>query len=378
MKLSNKYVIVLAFLLLVAGCGDDAATDATVGSSATGATVAPAETTPEAGRWVTAAEGDTITTDDGGFSIEIAPGSLSEDTRIVIRQRDDAEIPIEFTEAGLILPVFSMEPDGLTFLHPVEVSMRLDPAALAVTATNDDTPVLIVYSSDGTAELVADQVVTTADDGTIIITGHISHFSNMAAVPAANAYLINISMGQGAGYDPEMLALFGTTTSTSTTTAPTTTTTSTSTTTAPTTTTTSTSTTTAPTTTTTSTSTTTAPTTTTTTTSTTTAPTTTTMPSPVAILDYRELCYSGGGDPSLDVLFTSEAASGASGTLVLVGSATGTVQGTTVSSSGYLSFGFTIVGNGETVTVVSLTVGGVEYTTNWGTFVTPTAEQAGC
>jgi len=98
----------------------------------------------------------------------------------------------------------------------------------------------------------------------------------------------------------------------------------------------------------------------------------------VAILDYRELCYSGGGDPSLDVLFTSEAASGASGTLVLVGSATGTVQGTTVSSSGYLSFGFTIMGNGETVTVVSLTVGGVEYTTNWGTFVTPTAEQAGC
>ena len=98
---------------------------------------------------------------------------------------------------------------------------------------------------------------------------------------------------------------------------------------------------------------------------------------------YRTVCYlPANGGPYMEVLFnTSPAATpGASGSMVMSSdvAGNGAPDATTVGGGGELYFVVYGVQPGWTMSVSSLSVDGVAYTHDFGSYVTPTAAEAGC
>jgi hypothetical protein len=108
------------------------------------------------------------------------------------------------------------------------------------------------------------------------------------------------------------------------------------------------------------------------------ATTTTTMP-PIATVQERFVCYA---EPYLYVLFdtTPVAVTGTDAVMVLNADPVGQGEPDTVAveDGGALYFAVYGVEPGWTISVVSLVVDGVEYTTDFGFYQTPTNEEAGC
>ncbi|MGD8760061.1 MAG: hypothetical protein PVJ07_07390, partial [Anaerolineales bacterium] len=90
------------------------------------------DTSKEAAATIEAASGGSLTSQDGSLTLEIPPGALSEDTEISLRPVSAEDLPEELTELAGGRGGYLLEPDGLTFQEPVEVSLQIDAEDLTV------------------------------------------------------------------------------------------------------------------------------------------------------------------------------------------------------------------------------------------------------
>ena len=119
--------LALVTLVLLLSCGDDdpAGPPDDGGNNNNPEPQATAPGTPNgpASNLTIGAAGGTLASDDGNFSIDIPAGALSSDTEIIIQ-------PITNTAWGGVGNGYRLEPDGLTFAIPVELTFDVAPETL--------------------------------------------------------------------------------------------------------------------------------------------------------------------------------------------------------------------------------------------------------
>jgi len=167
----GSWLGLLALVVGLAGCGCP--------GSAPEETVTPEVKAISLQEQVRAVEGGTITSTDGRVSLEIPAGALPEDTEVSINEVSEDE----WTEAIKDLepegPVLRLEPDGVEFSEPVTVTLQVDPSEFAGTESEDGIPAyaLISVNKDGEQEYVDDTETHVHSDGSITVSGKLSHFS---------------------------------------------------------------------------------------------------------------------------------------------------------------------------------------------------------
>lgn len=124
-------------------------------------------------------EGGEITSADGRLTITFPPGALSEDTEITIRKINTEDLPPEFD--GLDVDIaYSLEPDGIEFNFPVTASFLTDEAPVQDDGSLSSEGALLLTSSSGVAEVIENlTLISDADENTTIISGELSHFSDL-------------------------------------------------------------------------------------------------------------------------------------------------------------------------------------------------------
>jgi len=162
-----SYLIVAGILLAIAGCV----------SSCSGE-----EGTILIKENVKAEQGGTVTTDDGNLSLEIPPGALPEDTDIIIDQVNEDEWPKAIRDLEPEGQVIRLEPDGLEFNEPVGVSIKLTSEETTDIKNEEGISEYTAYTlmsvgEDGEPEYLEETETHVFDDGSIAVSGQLSHFS---------------------------------------------------------------------------------------------------------------------------------------------------------------------------------------------------------
>lgn len=154
---------ILAVLSLLAGCGSSASTS--------GDTISIR-------KQVKAEEGSTLTGNNNRVTLEIAPGALSEDTRISINEVDENDWSDAIKDLEPEGEVLRLEPDGLEFDKPVTITLHLDANELS-DIESGEIPVytLVSVSKDGTQEYLDDVETRISGDGSVEVNAKLSHFS---------------------------------------------------------------------------------------------------------------------------------------------------------------------------------------------------------
>jgi hypothetical protein len=75
---------------------------------------------------LSAAEGGAVASEDGGLTLTVPPGALTEDTTITVERLDQADWPAEIAENPPIGGVYAVGPEGTTFSTPVTFSWAFD------------------------------------------------------------------------------------------------------------------------------------------------------------------------------------------------------------------------------------------------------------
>ncbi len=131
---------------------------------------------------IDAESGGTVTSPDGRLVIQVPPGALTADTTISISIVPVEELRAEVRDLDeLVLPVYRLEPAGLTFTQPVTITRRT-PRADVPSAASGVPSVLGVLepAGGGDAEWFGD--MTHAVDGNdVVSTGTTTHFSTAYA-----------------------------------------------------------------------------------------------------------------------------------------------------------------------------------------------------
>jgi len=149
------------------------------------------------GSYIIGADGGTIDTDDGVLSVEFPANALTQDTEISITQVGRFE-PVDIRigdgpGVGNTIAEYDFQPDGLTFLVPVTVTMAVDVTEL--NQNQRDRLNMYLYTdtdADGTLDtfipLSPEQIesITTTEnlDGTVVMTFviQLEHFSTYAVI----------------------------------------------------------------------------------------------------------------------------------------------------------------------------------------------------
>lgn len=186
-------------VLVAAACGGGTAETSTTGS--TGApTTSLADTTT-----TTVPEGFTVTSEDGDVTIEVPFEAMAVDPGIVIRVLAPEEYPPELAGAaanpGAV--IYSMEPDGLVFDAPVEVTRRI-PVANFPGLPEGSIPIvtLVTTTADGSGfEYLGDlEVLVNGED--VFVSGETTHFSPLVSA-AEQTYLTPRLGSSHLGYTTE-------------------------------------------------------------------------------------------------------------------------------------------------------------------------------
>ncbi len=127
---------------------------------------------------VLAAQGGSIGTSDGKITLEIPSGALTEDTTVSIRVLSEDEWTDDIKDLNPVGPVYSLEPDGLTFQKPVTVKLALDSSLYSVGPDGIEVTAPLLYTTDtnGQPEPLQDtETVVSPEEA--YIQGNITHFS---------------------------------------------------------------------------------------------------------------------------------------------------------------------------------------------------------
>ena len=129
---------------------------------------------------ITVDSGGELRSSDGSFVLTVPPGAVSEDVTISVDRRaaDEATNGVSDAEGD----EFELKPDGLQFLTPATVSLKLSFDDLSIDSESGATPVfdLLTVSSDGQVSGL-DNVANEFDvaTGELVLSGELSHFSKM-------------------------------------------------------------------------------------------------------------------------------------------------------------------------------------------------------
>ncbi len=127
--------------------------------------------------------GGTVTSADGNLTLVIPAGALTTDEEISVTMVPPAQRDPELSDLTADAAVYDMQPDGLQFSTPAEVSVSLPGVAPTVADTLIGiTPAVITSRSGGNVDLADTQLTTAELDGQgIVASGEISHFSVIVA-----------------------------------------------------------------------------------------------------------------------------------------------------------------------------------------------------
>ncbi len=132
---------------------------------------------------IEAEKGGIIENNSGSIQLEIPPGALSEDTTIEIISANFEDAPIEiqdlvteYHENGEGSVIFRMEPDGLEFDQPVNISFEINAVEVSTEGISDFS--LFYQGEGGELEyLEAVEIIFDAENDNYIVSGIINHFS---------------------------------------------------------------------------------------------------------------------------------------------------------------------------------------------------------
>ena len=129
---------------------------------------------------VLAAQGGSIGTSDGKITLEIPSGALTEDTTVSIRVLSEDEWTDDIKDLSPVGPVYSLEPNGLTFQEPVTIKLALDSSLYSVGTDGIEATAPLLYSIDGNSqpELLQDMETVVGPDEAYV-QGNTTHFSNI-------------------------------------------------------------------------------------------------------------------------------------------------------------------------------------------------------
>lgn len=175
---------IVALILVGTACGGGTAETSTTAPGSTGVTTTLGSTS------TTGADGFMVTSEDGDVTIEVPFEAMAEDPGIVIRVLDPLEYPVELAGAaanpGAV--IYSMEPDGLVFDAPVQVTRRV-PVANFPDLPEGAIPIvtLVTSTADGSGfEYLGDlEVLLDGDD--LFVSGETTHFSPLVSVSEATS-----------------------------------------------------------------------------------------------------------------------------------------------------------------------------------------------
>lgn len=129
---------------------------------------------------VTAAGGGTVASTDGLFTLDVPAGALAEDTEIRVTRVADPQLPHAAVGVADLTAVYDLQPSGLVFSDPAQVSVMVENAFTADADMVEATAVVLYSESEGVVEPLEDIVLVPDDvDPTRgVVTGDISHFSS--------------------------------------------------------------------------------------------------------------------------------------------------------------------------------------------------------
>ncbi len=128
---------------------------------------------------ISAANGGSLTSSDGSLTLAVPPGALESDTVISISVVPLEDLPAELRSRDLSGPAYRLDPDGLTFLKPVEVSLQLDESDLDINGEGAVRVDTLVSQRDGgePEELDGLELRVSRNDDEALLNGQLSHFS---------------------------------------------------------------------------------------------------------------------------------------------------------------------------------------------------------
>jgi len=151
-KLTSLGLLLFAFSGAIAACSSDSDDPATPGQSSTPSTTR-----------VSAKDGGTVTDATGTVTLSIPAGALAEDT--------DITLAVGAATSATIASVYDFGPDGLTFLTPATLTIKVD------ASTVGDKEVAVAIEEGGKFVALAG---STYADG--VATAKVEHFSKFSVV----------------------------------------------------------------------------------------------------------------------------------------------------------------------------------------------------
>ena len=164
-------IVVMLLMVACSGSDDGATPTAASTSTATSATSTATATQAPSEVAISAAEGGAVASEDGVITLSIPAGALAEDTDISITAVD---APESLEGAPLAGVVYELQPSGLTFLQPAEVTFSADAGEPGTT------PLLVPISVSDAGDFEFLSEVRITPDGTV--TANLEHFSVIAAL----------------------------------------------------------------------------------------------------------------------------------------------------------------------------------------------------
>lgn len=121
--------------------------------------------------------GDTVTqtvvSSDGVLTVTVPANALAHDTTVSVTAAADAKLPDQVSALDHVGVIYSLEPEGQRFDHPVELRVRV---AMADIAAGGSVGPVVLVGADGGVSLLDDEHVAFDASGATI-TGTTTHFS---------------------------------------------------------------------------------------------------------------------------------------------------------------------------------------------------------
>ena len=176
----SRTAMASALALVVGACGGGTGSSTTAASS----TAATTTTTTTAETTTTMVPGFEVASEDGDLTVEVPFEAMATDPGITIRVLAPEEFPAELAGAAddPDARIYQLEPEGLVFAAPVEVTRRIDASRFeGLTADMVPLVALVTHNPDGTYEAYADQTVIRRGED-VFVSGTTTHFSPAIAI----------------------------------------------------------------------------------------------------------------------------------------------------------------------------------------------------
>lgn len=128
--------------------------------------------------------GGSLTSTDGKLTLDVPPGALSEDTEITAMPISLDELSPELRELAEGGLAYRLEPDGLQFSQPITISLQLAEEDLPekLPANSIVAFSLLTQGQNGEPEFLEEvQTEASLADGSVVVRGNLSHFSDLVA-----------------------------------------------------------------------------------------------------------------------------------------------------------------------------------------------------